>query len=83
MRDEINKRAQRIHHRERLKQKRRKYTVNYNWADLKESTNERWLGIIVDTPKPCNCWMCSKPKKHTASIAEIRETQPKLFEDNE
>ncbi len=66
--EEVNKRAQRIHHKERLKAKRIKY-------------NNNWVGVI-DTPKPCNCWMCSKPKKHTASIAEIRETQPKLFEDN-
>lgn len=72
--EEVNKRAQRIHHKERLKQKRAKYNIAFR-ADA------RWLGILVDTPKPCNCWMCSKPKKHTASIAEIRETQPKLFEE--
>ncbi len=75
--EEVNKRAQRIHHKERLKAKRIKYMINYG-----RDKDDKFVKMSIDTPKPCNCWMCSKPKKHTASIAEIRETQPKLFEES-
>lgn len=61
---EVNKKAIRIHHYERLKHKRSKY-------------NNNWVGVL-HTPKPCNCWMCSKPKKHTLSTQELRDYQPKL-----
>jgi hypothetical protein len=80
-----NKRSQRMHHKKRLKDKRKKYLINTHYEDTGyvQGTDPRWIGIISETPKVCNCWMCSKPKKHVASISEIRETQPKLFEDNE
>lgn len=73
--EEVNKRAQRIHHKERLLEKRRKYLINRH-------SEHKFIKMSIDTPKPCNCWICSKPKKHAASIAEIRETQPKLFEED-
>jgi hypothetical protein len=59
MRDRSERRA----HIERLKKKRRFY-----WGkDLHHINNEldpgRQLGMVVDTPKPCSCWMCSNPRR--------------------
>lgn len=67
------KRAQRRAEVERLKAKRCTY-----WGHYKEEMSEKHLGMVVNTPKPCGCWMCSKPRKHTSSIAEIREQQSGL-----
>ncbi len=73
--DKDRKRALRRAEVERLKRARCKY-----WGHYTEEMSERHLGIVVNTPKVCNCWMCSKPKKHTTSIAEIREQQLGLQE---
>lgn len=52
-------RAQRRAHRERLKRKRKNY-----WAlgfDL--PVNQKFLAKMVNTPKPCSCYMCGNPRK--------------------
>lgn len=49
-------RAQRRHHRERLKRARRVY-----WGRERRLT-ERQLGIAVNTPKPCGCMVCRNPR---------------------
>ena len=53
------KRAERRHHIERLKQRRR-----YYWGfrrDLSKAPKE--LAKAVDTPTPCSCWMCGNARK--------------------
>ncbi len=75
--EEVNKRAQRIHHKERLKEARKTY-----WNHSVDGImSERALGMVVNTPKPCSCWMCGKPKKHTMGVAELRECQKGLQDD--
>ncbi len=74
--DKDMKRAERRSIIKWLKLKRSKF---WGWPK-EEPMSQRLVGIATDTPKPCNCWMCSKPKKHTLSIAEIREMQPGLQE---
>lgn len=76
MMEKNKKRAERRAEVERLKKQRCKY-----WGYYNEEMSERRLGIVVNTPKICDCWMCSKPRKHTLSIQEIRDYQPKLQED--
>ncbi len=75
--DKDKKRAERRAENERLKRQRCRY---WGYAWMVEEMSERFLGMVLATPKPCNCWMCSKPRKHTMSIQEIREFQPKLHE---
>ncbi len=53
-----SKRALRRYHYQRLKNKR--IRQNY-WGHDK---NVAQLGISVDTPKPCSCWMCGNPRKY-------------------
>jgi hypothetical protein len=73
--DKDRKRAERRAEVERLKKARCSY-----WGHYGEEMSEKHLGVVVNTPKICSCWMCSKPRKHTLSIAEIRAFQPKLQE---
>jgi hypothetical protein len=73
--DKDTKRAERRAEVERIKKKR----CNY-WGFYNEEMSEKRLGIVSQTPKTCNCWMCSKPRKHTLSIAEIRQQQSGLQE---
>ncbi len=53
------KRAIRRHHIERLKAKRIKEDY---WCDKMD--NPRLLGICVNTPHPCSCYVCGNPRKH-------------------
>ncbi len=53
-----SKRAIRRHHYQRLKRKRIR---NNYW--LHNKTN-RQLGICINTPKPCSCFMCGNPRKY-------------------
>ena len=68
-------RALRRHHLSRVKHNRQTYW-GFNTTD--HPMSERRLGIVASTPKPCNCQMCSKPRKHTTSIQELRQQQPGL-----
>lgn len=52
------KRALRRHHRNRLKSKR--INLNY-WCKDKD---DRLLGISINTPCPCSCFMCGNPRKY-------------------
>lgn len=67
-------RAIRRHHINRLKAKRKLY-----WHYNKKTDKE--LGILSQTPKNCDCWMCKKPKKHTLSFAEEKMFQKGLTEE--
>lgn len=72
---ETNQRAVRRHHLSRVKHNRQTY---WGFKPTQEPMSDRTLGIVASTPKPCNCQMCSKPRKHTASIQELRQQQPGL-----
>lgn len=58
MKEQTN-RAERRHHIERLKQKRRFY-----WGCARDLAKEpKQLSMAVDTPTPCSCWMCGNARK--------------------
>lgn len=58
--------ALRIHHRDRLKRKRRFY-----WGrDL--SREPEALSKIVDTPKPCSCPMCGNIRRYEGDTRQER-----------
>ena len=59
-------RAMRRHHRERIKRARRHYWDNYS------GLNQRELGIAVDTPKQCSCFMCGHRRKHSGETMQER-----------
>ncbi len=50
------KRASRRHHRARLKKKRQYYRGR--------RLTDAALGIVVNTPTLCSCWMCGNPRKY-------------------
>ena len=52
-------RALRRHHRQRVKNNRKKY-----WTVFPHEESPRRLGIITTTPCICSCWMCGNPRKH-------------------
>ena len=64
VRDRSWRRAQ----RERLKHKRKHYWMGHAGSD------DRMLGIVVDTPRPCSCIMCGNPRRHFGqrSVQELR-----------
>lgn len=70
----MSKRAIRIHHRERLKNNRK----NYWGGDL----TDRKIGILINTPKICSCWMCGNARNiYGKSLKEISMNQKELFEE--
>lgn len=62
-------RAQRRHHYQRLKKKRKNY-----WGKIED---EKRLGQAVDTPCDCSCMMCGNQRK---IIGETRQEKraPKI-----
>lgn len=58
--------AIRRHHRQRLMNKRR-----FHWGrDL--SQNPKHLAMVVDTPKPCSCFMCSNSRRYEGATLQER-----------
>jgi hypothetical protein len=74
---ESSPRALRRHHLTRVKHNRKTYW-GFNTTD--HPMSERRLGIVASTPKPCGCAACSKPRKHTSTIQELRQQQSGLQE---
>lgn len=67
-------RALRRHHTQRVKRKRKDY-----WSgDL----DERRLGMVAHTPKPCSCSMCGNPRKYfeEKTVQEEKFAQVELSE---
>jgi len=59
-------RSERRHQVERLKAKRR-----FHWGrDLRE--DDRALGMAVQTPCSCNCWLCSPRRRGERLAKEVR-----------
>lgn len=52
-------RALRRHHRQRMKNNRKKY-----WTVFPHEESPKRLGIITTTPCICSCWMCGNPRKY-------------------
>lgn len=52
-------RALRRHHRQRVKNNRKKY-----WTVFPHEESPKRLGIITTTPCICSCWMCGNPHKY-------------------
>ena len=52
-------RALRRHHRQRVKNNRKKY-----WTVFPHEESHKRLGIITTTPCICSCWMCGNPRKY-------------------
>lgn len=65
----MSSRAIRRHHIERLKKARK----NYFNGDL----DERELGKVVSTPKPCSCHMCVNERK-VSGVKTIQERRAEL-----
>lgn len=57
-----NKRAIRRSHQKRLSRKRANYLI------AKNCVNEKQLAKLVNTPKPCSCYMCGNPRKYFNEI---------------
>lgn len=59
-------RAERIHHRDRLKKARRRY-----WGrDL--STEPKRLAQAVECPARCSCWVCGNQRQHEGPTMQER-----------
>ncbi|AWN08709.1 hypothetical protein HOT33_gp048 [Escherichia phage Gostya9] len=52
-------RALRRHHRQRVKNNRKKY-----WTVFPHEESPKRLGLITTTPCICSCWMCGNPRKY-------------------
>jgi hypothetical protein len=51
--------ALRRHHRQRVKNNRKKY-----WTVFPHKESPKRLGIVTTTPCICSCWMCGNPRKY-------------------
>lgn len=68
----MKSRNERVHHKERLKAKRR-----FCWGqDLRYEENDKYY-LAVDTPKPCSCAACGNPRKYNKE----RTLQEKSFDE--
>lgn len=65
----MSKRAERRHHAERLRAKRKNYLGGNN--------DDKRLGKLVHTATACSCYMCGNPRRHfnERTIQEKRHEQ--------
>ena len=63
--------SERRYHRERLKKKRQNYW-GFN-SQHRGAATIRQLGILVNTPKPCSCWMCRNRRKDEGETIQERK----------
>jgi hypothetical protein len=71
----MSMRAIRRAHRARLKKARR-----FHWGRRLRGSA---LGMVVDTPTPCSCWMCGNPRRYfgTEHVSILGWLQRKLHEE--
>lgn len=68
-------RAWRRHQRKRIRKKRIRQAKNW-YVDWSCVTDKRWVGGMIDTPNPCNCWMCENPRKRgEKTLQELKALQ--------
>lgn len=60
-------RAERRHHRARLKKARQQYWGR-DWSWCTPEVKTRRMGKIVATPAPCSCFMCGNPRKYFSEL---------------
>lgn len=59
-------RALRRFHRERISKKRKHYLITQSVCGENKMNPE--LKTLLNTPKPCSCWMCGNPRKYFKEI---------------
>lgn len=75
--------AFRRHHYNRLKAKRiNKHYWSKGYTDC-NGWNERFLGMAVNTPKNCSCYMCGNPRKHWKDITLQEKKSLDYFKSQE
>jgi hypothetical protein len=65
-----DRRAMRIHHRERIKNK----VKNYHRGAHKD--DERYIGILSNTRQPCSCYACGNPRKYSNRLTVQERKAP-------
>lgn len=66
--------AERIHQQQRIKR-----LVSHYWNA--RPGDERSIGRIARTHKPCSCWMCGNPRRYDGDkVKDKAMKQRKLFE---
>jgi hypothetical protein len=58
----MSKRAERRHHYQRLKAKRKDYWINKNWTWISDEDMKIRIALTVNTPKRCSCDMCGNQR---------------------
>jgi hypothetical protein len=65
-------RCMKFHHQKRIKNNRREY-----WGEVNK--DERRLGILLNTPKPCSCFMCRNRRKDEGlTLQELKSLEREL-----
>lgn len=74
-------RSIRIHHRDRIKNKVKKYiSVRYRlYQSSSEDINRRVLGIRSNTRANCSCHMCGNSRKYFGEITIQEKRQLDIF----
>lgn len=61
--------AYRRHHEERIKEQvRERLRVRNLRTDRFNEIDEREVGFLATTPKPCSCEMCGNPRRHFGKV---------------
>lgn len=74
----------RIHHKKRLKNKRRKYDIIFD-----ENKDLRFTGKVCETPSFCDCIYCKNPKKfhgknskQSIKFCDLKNNTSEFIEDD-
>ncbi len=73
----MSKRATRRHHYHRLKEKRIKQNY-WGFGTWRNGFDDSQVGIAIDTPKPCSCYMCMNPRHNAWAPRKDRITRQEL-----
>lgn len=63
--------------RERLKKKRAAYHGGINTRT--PDSRDKVLGLLVDTPTPCSCYMCGNPRRQAFNQKSRLTLQERRF----
>lgn len=79
-----NARSERRHHLARVKKNRSGYW-GVQFSPDHKPMDERRLGIVASTPKPCSCIMCCNPRhgNNERTVQELRAIQRERLTDLE
>jgi len=65
-------RAERIHHKERIKAKRKSYIVAQGKEELPESQRQKHYAMIAKTPQMCSCLGCGNERQYEGETLQER-----------